>query len=228
MRNQVFSSRFSDAPWLFKNNEKPLITVGGAGGISSWLLLFLSRTANYKNIYLYEDDIIDETNIAGQFFNKDQIGIQKSHAIKKNMFLFSEYDNIDCLGKFEKDSFVSNIVLNGFDNMKARKDMFESWIKNDDREILLDGRLIFEDGQIYCVTKGNEERYRETLFDDDDIKDGPCSMKATTHTGAYIASVMIAILNNYYTNTYSYKCNIREVPFSYIFSFAPLLTEINV
>lgn len=227
MRNQVYSSRFSDAPWLFEEDNKPVVTVGGAGGISSWLLLFLSRTANYQQIYLYEDDSIDETNMAGQFFSKNQIGSKKDTAIRMNMNLFSDYSNVTTLGRYEK-GIVSPIVLSGFDNMKARKEMFEQWKSMEDRELYMDGRLIFEDGQIYTVTKGNEERYEETLFDDEEVKDAQCSMKATTHTGAHIASVMLAILNNYYANKYHYKDYIREVPFSYIFSFAPLLIEIDV
>lgn len=226
MRNEIYSSRFSDAPWLLK--DKPHITVGGAGGIGSWVLLFLSRTANYNRIFLYEDDTIDETNIAGQFFQTDHIGITKAAAIIDNMKLFSDYTNVDVIGRFEEDSMITPIVISGFDNMKARKDMFNAWKKLEDREIFIDGRMIFEDGQIYSVTKGNEERYEKTLFDDSELTPAACSMKATTHTGAHIASLMIAILNNYLTNTYYYKDDIREVPFSYIFSFPPLLVDINV
>lgn len=226
MRNQVFSSRFSDAPWLLK--DKPDITVGGAGGISSWVLLFLSRTANYNRIYLYEDDVIDDTNMAGQFFSTTQIGQSKASAIMANMSLMSNYANVDVLGRFEEDSMVTPIVISGFDNMKARKDMFEAWKKLDNREIFIDGRMIFEDGQIYTVTKGNEERYEATLFNDDELAPAACSLKATTHTGAHIASIMIAILNNYLANVYFYKYPMRDVPFSYIFSFPPLLVELNV
>lgn len=224
MRNQVYSSRFSDAPWILKD-DKPIITVGGAGGIGSWLLLFLSRTANYENIILYEYDEIDETNMAGQFFNTKQIGGNKAGAISENMKLFSDYSKMDVLGRFEEGGIVTPYVINGFDNMKARRDMFEAWKKLDDREIFIDGRMIFEDGQVYAVTKGNEDKYEETLFDDTDVLDGACSMKATTHTGAHIASVMLAIFNNYLANKFYYKDDIREVPFSYIFSFAPFIFE---
>lgn len=227
-RNKVYQSRFSDAPWLFEENKRPDITVGGAGGISSWFLLFLSRTDNYKTIYLYEDDTIDETNMAGQFFQINQIGQSKSSAIKLLMSTFSDSDRINSLGKYDEGDPLTPITITGFDNMKARKDMFEKWKYMSDREIFIDGRMIFEDGQIYCVTKGQEERYEKTLFSDDEVKDEACSMKATTHTGAHIASLMMAFLNNYFTNKYFYEDNIRLVPFNYTFSFPPLLIETDV
>lgn len=228
MRDKTYISRFSDAPWILEDKDKPSITVGGAGGIGSWLLLFLSRTGNYERIYLYEDDTIDSTNMAGQFFTPKQIGEPKADAIRHNMQVYSEFNNTDVLGRFEEGGMVTPITFSGFDNMKARKDMFEAWKKLDDREIFIDGRMIMEDGQIYSVVKGNEAKYEETLFSDEEVKDAACSMKATTHCGAHTASVMLASLNNYLANKYYYKDYIREVPFKYVFSFVPFLVDINV
>ena len=223
----VTRARFSDAPWVFKDN-KPEFTVGGAGGIGSWLMLFLSRAGNYSRIYLYEKDRIDETNMAGQFFSPSQINTTKVKAITDNMKLFSNYTCVDSLGELDKSSPVTPITLLGFDNMKARKEMFETWKSLDDREIFIDGRMVMEDGQIYSITKGKEKKYEETLFSDEEIVDAACSLKATTHCGAHVASIMISILNNYLANTYYYKDYIREVPFKYIFSLVPMTVEVYV
>lgn len=228
MRDKTYISRFSDAPWVLKDEERPLLTVGGAGGICSWLLLFLSRTDNYRYIMLYEFDDIDSTNMAGQFFKPSQIGGTKSMAIQSNMREFSDAVRMDSFGKFEKGAIVTPITISGFDNMKARRELFEEWKKLENRELFIDGRMIMEDGQIYAVTKGKEDRYEETLFSDDEVKDAACSMKATTHCGAHTASIMVAILNNYLANKYFYKDYIREVPFSYVFSFVPLTVDIDV
>lgn len=223
----TYRSRFSDAPWLLKENL-PIITVGGAGGIGSWLLLFLSRTRNYSKVYVYEHDIIEETNIAGQFFSPDQIGLSKGLAVARNIKEFSDYTNITTFGKFEEDSFVSPITFSCFDNMLARKFMFEKWKSLENRELYIDGRMLFEDGQVYTVTKENQDKYEATLFDDKDLPNVACSMKATTHCGAHIASVMLASLNNYLANTYFYKDYIREVPFKYEFSLTHLFFNIDV
>lgn len=227
MRDKIAVSRFSDAPWM--QSRTHTFTVGGAGGISSWLLLFLSRIDIHQRIYLYEFDTVDETNLAGQIFHRGQVGMLKSEAIKAVMNMFSDNSsNIDVLGRYHPGDPVSDIVICGFDNMKARKDMFEQWKKSPTKEIFIDGRMIMEDGQIYAVTPGKEERYEATLFDDSELADARCSMKATTHSGAHIASVMIAILTNYISNRCYYKDYVRDVPFSYTFSFVPMLFEVNV
>lgn len=88
-------------------------------------------------------------------------------------------------------------------------------------------RMLMEDGQIYAVVKGQEEAYEKTLFDDSELAKEACSMKGTSHCGAHTSSIMLAILNNYLANTHYHKDYIREVPFSYVFSFMPFLVEIN-
>lgn len=226
MIDQVRVSRFSDAPWMTKKDHS--FTIGGAGGICSWLLLFLSRINIHKKLYVYEFDTIDETNLAGQFFSTNQVGLLKTEAIRNNMYEFSGTSNMDVLGRYNADDPITDIVLCGFDNMKARKDMFEKWKKSSTRELFIDGRMIMEDGQVYAVVPGKEEEYEKTLFDDSELADARCSMKATTHSGAHIASIMVAILTNYISNQYFYKDYVREVPFSYTFSFVPMLIEVNV
>lgn len=233
-KGSKYTSRFSDAPWLVDDKSNLNITVGGAGGIGSWLLLFLSRTANYNRVYLYEMDDIDETNMAGQFFKPAQVGMTKAQAISSNMQEFSAVSGVDSLGRLEKTSPVSRICFSCFDNMEARKNMFEDWkesVRNTNEEahaIFIDGRMIMEDGQVYAVTrnKGIVE-YEKTLFDDGDIKGEACSLKATTHSGAHIASVMLSIYNNYLANFYHYKDYVREVPFSYVYSLVPMSFEVK-
>ncbi len=55
-----FHKRFDESPWY-----KPLtISVGGAGGIGSYLVFLLARLGH--TIYIYDDDMIEKTNIGGE------------------------------------------------------------------------------------------------------------------------------------------------------------------
>lgn len=218
--SENYGARFSDAVWKLDDDKKPTIVVGGAGTIGSWLMLFLSRTRNYSSLYLYETDSVDETNIAGQFFSPDQIGLTKHKAIDDNIRRFSGYRGSDCLGRYNSGDAVGPIVMVGYDNMKARKEMFDAWKTYPNREVFIDGRMSMENGQVYTVIKGEEERYEKTLFSDEEVPAQTCSLKSTTHCGAHIASVMIASLNNYLANKHHYEDYIREIPFKYEFSFA--------
>lgn len=187
-------ARFSDADWL----DPQEIIIGGVGGIGSWVALFLARIGH--ELYLFDDDEIDETNMAGQLYQISQIGLNKAQATKINILAFTGNYNVEVLGRYTKDSLVAPIVFSCFDNMAARKLMFEKWAEQENREVFIDGRMLAETGMIYCVLKGQEDDYRAELFDDSEVSEAPCSFKATSHCGAFIGSVMVSNLNNYLTN----------------------------
>ena len=212
-------SRFSDADWFTIGPQD--ITIGGVGGIGSWVALFLSRIGH--NLYLYDDDTIDDTNMAGQFYSHQQIGQNKANATLKNLRIFTGHNNnVEVMGRFTKESYSSPIMFSCFDNMAARKLMFEKWKSAEDREIFIDGRMLAETGMVFLVQKGQEEMYEAELFDDNEVEDAPCSFKATSHCGAFIGSVMVAGLNNYLSNKVQ-GLDIRVVQFRTDFEM-PLLT----
>jgi hypothetical protein len=186
--------RFSEAPFYSPGTE---ITLGGIGGIGSYLSLFLSRLE--CKMITYEYDIIDEPNIGGQLYSYNQVGKSKFEASKFNNDMFCKGTNMINLGKFQSSSFVTPICFSAFDNMAARKLMFEKWSALENREIFIDGRMLLQSGQIYIVTKGLEKKYESTLFNDNEVQDQPCSAKATTHSGALIAAIMTGAFTNYIT-----------------------------
>jgi len=211
--------RFSDALWSSPNQH---IVVGGAGGIGSWASLFLARIGHH--LYIYDMDIIDETNLGGQLYGQDQIGTNKAEATKENIEYFCGDDaHVTLYERYEeKDGIVTPIMFSCFDNMAARKTMFEKWAAYDKREAFVDGRMLAEVGNVFLVQKGEEDAYREKLFDDSEVEEAPCSFKATSHCGALTGSQMVSVLNNYLTNKKS-GFNDRVVNFQTDFEL-PTLT----
>jgi hypothetical protein len=188
-------TRFKDADWFLIGPQD--IIVGGVGGIGSWASMLLARIGH--TLTLFDDDTIDASNMGGQLYRTNQIGQNKASAMKQTIVDFCEmYPNV--LGRYTEDSPTSNIVFSCFDNMAARKLMFEAWASNEDRELFVDGRMLLETGMVYVVQKGEEDRYRAELFEDADIEEVACSLKATSHCGAFIASLMVSGLNNYLAN----------------------------
>lgn len=207
-------SRFGDADWYGDPRD---IIVGGTGGIGSWVAMFLGRIGH--TLYLFDNDTIDETNMAGQLYRVKQIGKNKAEATKENIFDFSENKNVECFSLFDNESPTTPIMFSCFDNMKARKLMFEKWKSQEDREIFIDGRMLAEDGMVFLVTKGREELYESQLFDDSEVEDAPCSFKATSHCGAIIGSLMTSGLNNYMSNV-KLGDDIRNLPFKTTFELS--------
>lgn len=206
--------RFSDAPW-YKSGIK--IIIGGVGGIGSWLSLALSRQDS--ELYLFDFDQVDETNMGGQHFTTNDIGRNKAEVMKEQIANFSANTNVTTFENYDDDSFSNPIVFAAFDSMKARKLMFDKWVElmrseeyEDKPGIFIDGRLLAEGIKVFAVTKDKIDEYRKFLWDDSEIQDLPCSFKATTHCSMIIGGLMVSIYNNYLTNLV-YNCCVREVPF---------------
>jgi hypothetical protein len=203
-----YNDRFKDAPWYIGcQNEKILLV--GTGGIGSNALYCLTKTipAQY---YILDNDIVEEHNIGTQFFKANQIGKYKVEACKDNC----EYPTskpIIAMKKQYSDEYLP-ITVTALDNMKTRKEVFENWKKNPDRELLIDGRLRASLYEIYVVTPGKEEEYEKTLFDDSEVDEGPCTFKQTAYFGMLCGARITHLLVNYLINKYA-KEEICNLPF---------------
>lgn len=189
------NGRFKSAPWYQKSkNEKILLT--GVGGIGSNALYCLTKTipATY---YIVDDDIVDEHNIGTQFYRESQIGKAKVSACLEN----TDYKNINPIKKLVTTEQLP-ITITGFDNMEARRLIFNNWKANPDREILIDGRLRATFYEIFVVTPGNEDKYEKTLFDSSEIEKSPCTFKQTAYFAMLIGAKITQILVNYLNNKY--------------------------
>jgi len=202
------NDRFKDAPW-YEGCKREKILVGGAGGIGSNALYFLTKTipAIY---FVFDDDIVNDHNVGTQFFTKDNIGSSKVSALYSLLYSFTSR-TINTFDQKINNSYRP-IAIAAFDNMAARKEMFENWAIRDDREIFIDGRLSANVYQLFVVTKGREDWYKATLFDDNTVDDGPCTFKQTAYVGGLIGARITHVLVNYLSNKYMGE-DIINIPF---------------
>ena len=213
--------RFQGLDWYSQDNA-PVVVVGGAGGIGSWLSFFLAR-ANF-NVTLSDFDIVEEHNIGGQLFKRSQIGKYKAEAVGRNVSEFSTNTINAQIVKITEETATHEFMFSAFDNMDARRAMFKVWKRswnNMNRPIFIDGRLNAEQFQIFCVTPENADEYeRIHLFNDSEVEDAPCSAQQTTHTAAMIAGHMVGFFTNHITNI-NLREEVREIPFMYEY-FTPM------
>jgi len=190
--------RFKDAMW-FDTIKRYRPTIGGSGGIGSWLTFLLARAG--ATPIVFDFDRIEEHNIGGQLFDIQSVGEYKVDALQAICEDFSNVIIETHKKKLDQNSLLTKMCFSAFDNMEARKDMFNKWLTIADEEsIFIDGRLTFDNLQIFCV-RGSDassiEEYKRThLFDDSDVEDAPCTLKQTSHNAAMIASFMV----NFYVN----------------------------
>lgn len=228
MNNTDSTITFRGLPW-FKQTEDCYAFIGGAGGIGSWLSLFLSRTG--ISIRVQDFDTVETRNLGGQLYSRKDIGKRKVSALHEILVTFcpEKYPSMST-EIVDANTGVPKFAFSAFDNMRARKDMFEAWKNNfrnlseteKNEAIFIDGRLEAEFFQIYCVTQDRISQYEETLVNDDQIPDTACSVKQTSHVAAMIGSFMTSFFTNHLTNIEEGQ-KVREVPFKYEV-FLPLLT----
>lgn len=217
------SSRFSSAIWFSKIGEQT-VTLAGLGGIGSYVAFLLGRL-KVSRLVIYDDDIVDGTNLSGQLFATLDVGNSKARSVYRILREFSQYHSV--ISKEERygaDSNATNIMICGFDNMMARKIFYSKWkthvigLSDEEKEkcLFIDGRLAAEEFQVFCI-KGSDsylmQKYEnEWLFDDNEAEATLCSYKQTSFCANMIASVMVNLFVNFIAN----QCDPlieRELPF---------------
>lgn len=210
---------FKNAPWFDSSYR---VIIGGLGNIGSWTSLLMSRMG--YELYLYDFDVVEHRNVGSQFYGPIDVGLSKTDAMKKHIQTIAGNQKVNLMGKYGEDSLADNIMISCFDNMVARKIMFNKWLKfqlaKENRDpsevnIFIDGRTLAESGTVYAVkSRTDVEKYKDHLFDDSEAEQQPCSLKSTSHNGSMVASLITSVLANHISNKKDKTgMKIREVPF---------------
>ena len=217
------TSRFSSAIWYEKIREK-VIVLAVVGGIGSNVGFLLSRLKP-RSLFIYDDDVVECSNMSGQLYSIHDIGVQKVEALNSMIQSYSDYHDTFCVpDRFTEDSEATDIMICGFDNMEARKTFYAKWqshvLSKPEEErancLFIDGRLAAEEFQVLCI-KGddayNMERYiKEFLFSDGEAELTICSYKQTTFCATMIASCMVNLFVNFCANQCDSTIK-RDLPF---------------
>lgn len=206
------TTRFSGASW-FDEIQKSRVIIAGIGGIGSNVAFQLARMAP-ANITLYDDDIVERVNMAGQLYSTNDIGQRKVDAIASMISAYTLARQVNAVpSKFTDSTEAGDIMICGFDNMAARKTFYNSWKRHvqtltpDSRAkcLFLDGRLSIDTLQIFCIQgddKVSMDRYEiEFLFSDFQAEHTVCSMKQTTYLACMIGSLMVNLFTNFIANS---------------------------
>lgn len=175
------------------------------------------------SIFIYDDDVVETVNMSGQLYSQSDLGKFKVVALAEMVKNYADYNSIFAINeKFTENSEASDIMICGFDNMKARDLFFHKWIDHVQTKpksqrkncLFIDGRLAAEEFQILCI-KGDDEynisRYsREFLFSDKEADETVCSYKQTTFCANMIASYMVNLFVNFCANEVGAY---RDLPF---------------
>lgn len=215
------TTRFRGAPW-YEIAQNQIVTVAGIGGIGSWAALLLARVHPMRMV-LYDPDLVESVNMAGQLYGNGHIGLNKASALYTIIDQLSTYNSTNVMSeRYTSESTATNIMICGFDNMEARKTFYESWkvrVHNSYYKgelLFIDGRMAAEELQVICITGNNkrlmDEYERDWLFSDAEAEHTICSYKQTSYCAAMIGSIITNLFVNFCTNLAN-PIIPRELPF---------------
>lgn len=199
------TARFSKAEW-FNEVQQMNIGVFGVGGIGSNAAYTIGHL-HPMSMRLVDPDKVDEVNLAGQLFDSQEIGEYKVDVIRRrltNLHYFTIYAERRRITSFEPLG-ATDIVVAGFDNMSARKDLFNAWKRNHkSNSLFIDGRMSVNVFQLFSMRPQDKDRIADYetnwLFDDEQADTTVCSYKQTYFCATMMSGVITSLIINHAQN----------------------------
>jgi molybdopterin/thiamine biosynthesis adenylyltransferase len=175
-------------------------TLIGAGGIGSMTGIVLAKMG-LSQITLYDDDNVDEVNIATQFYRFEDIGQPKVSALKTLIERFSDTLVTPSTERVtlstNPDELRNPIIISAVDSVDARKEIWDA-VQKANPLWYLDARMAAEQFHLYTVDMDEPGWYDASLMalNEDDVPELPCTEKATIYTAAVAAGHIAATVKN--------------------------------
>ena len=171
-------------------------TVIGAGAIGSFLVPTLAKMGAEK-ITVYDDDRIEEHNIANQFYPTIDMAAPKVNALKVMTACHSGVSLETRQKRWDNSDGLSEIVICCVDNMETRQLLFAQSRVGDRTRWFIDGRMGAQFMRAYCINCGvpsEVEFYVKTLYSDAQASPERCTEKSIIYTGLIVAGLMLNLI----------------------------------
>ena len=192
-------TRFLRNSTLIPNDKLQEVTVIGLGGTGSAFVMGAS-IMGFKKISGYDSDIFLDHNLSTTLYPQQYIGDKKADiawAVGRDYGL-PESDFTPHHWR-EGDSLANCVVL-ALDNMEVRKQVYEQWVQNPDREWLVDMRMGALSAEIVVVTQ-EHDTYLDHWVPSNAIPDAICTAKHTVFTAMNTAALALSQIHKIVVDT---------------------------
>jgi molybdopterin-synthase adenylyltransferase len=174
-------------------------TVIGVGAIGRQVSLQLTAIG-IPWLQLFDDDLVEITNLASQGYFEEDIGRFKVDAVSSQCWKINSQLEIDPhTERFKRSIKAGNCIFNCVDSIETRRLIWES--VKDRANFHCDGRMSAETLRIItaCDHK-SREYYPTTLFSTEQAFRGSCTAKTTIHCANIAAGLMLSQFTKYLRN----------------------------
>ena len=189
---------------LIDDFQNKIFHILGCGAIGSSAATQLARMG-VDSFILYDLDTVEIQNIGVSHYVVRDVGKKKVDALKRHLREINPqvavHTQFGLFTEFAKPLDEADVVILGFDSMKARLDASKIALARGNKpSLLIDGRMGSEQYRQYILKNPTLQDYINTWYSDDDSSDEPCNAKATSYcsnmSGAFIANAVKKVINN--------------------------------
>jgi len=176
------------------------VIVIGAGGIGASTVMALAKVG-FRNIMVFDDDIVELHNIPNQMLPITELGEKKVDALHSIVRVMTGIDISVTTTRFDLEKankFIKNqkaLIISAVDNMESRKEIWD-WARNNANVYwFIDGRMgretiiVFSIDFLSPITQ-TLNYYSNSLFPDEEAEDIPCTERATIYTTNAVSAII--------------------------------------
>lgn len=164
---------------IFMPDHKTKVTIIGAGGIGSWVCLGLLKTG-FKQIEVWDGDVIEAHNIPNQDFNIEEVSRNKAFALASRNKLITPVELY-----WNGETLNADIIVIAVDNMETRKQIVETQRAS----LIIDGRIGGEIVKVVSVSMVDFESkqfYLDSWYPSADAAELPCAAQNIADIGFFV------------------------------------------
>lgn len=195
-----------------EENERAHATFVGVGGIGSFAA-FATAKLGVPNITLIDPDTVEAHNAPNQLHAITDIGVPKVEALATQIQTHIGTVPValqakigdrgwECEGMGTLPGDLNGVVVSGFDNMTARKDLWETKLKmNPSVSLYIDARLSGELILVYTLCPYDLdaiEKYEKTLHGDGEGEAVACTERGVIDVGFFVGGLIANLIRKHY------------------------------
>ena len=170
------------------------VEIVGCGATGSRVALELVKLG-VRRLRLWDDDRVEEHNIANQAFDAEDIGEYKTRALGRLVCRQAGGIEADCVAERVKDAaqLQMPVVFLLTDSMSSRKQIGEGLKRNMKVQQLVETRLGTNIGYVYGLdsrTPSHHKQWMDTLSEDAVVETSACGARITIGASAAMLSGM--------------------------------------
>ena len=169
----------------------PRVTVVGAGGIGSWLVLALSKLG-LRKITVYDADRVERHNLPTTPYLPRSLGALKVHALKALVAPFGTAVQAKPT-RYRRQKLRCEVLISAVDSMDTRRVLFRE-AGRQKIPFFIDGRIGGENLRVYAIQprrRKDRATYQATLVPNYMIDPLPCTAQQVVDVGFVTAGLMV-------------------------------------